>query len=204
MGACLWEQFPFGHRSKPGRGRLAMQLSQPWREETEERAEGRSLPARLPRSFPLEFASKYYPLRSLLSPITGSLSAHLIHRQPVAQPSVLFGRCQAVWPSGSSRIRRPLSLSRRSAGTQNSLPHAWKLALGLCWAPSLCRNFLLSSSTSESDEIFRAQPKAHPPPGSLPRMLPNSIYSGRLNPKHSSMPWPHIYFPSEEYFYGIL
>lgn len=74
------------------------------------------------RSFPLKFASKYYPLHSLLSPITGSLSAHLIHRQPVAQPSVLFGRCQAVSPSRSSRIRRLLNLYRISAGTQNCYP----------------------------------------------------------------------------------
>lgn len=48
------------------------------------------------RPSPLEFASKYYPLHSLLSPIAGSLSAHLIHRQPVAQRSVLLGGCQAV------------------------------------------------------------------------------------------------------------
>ena len=48
------------------------------------------------RSFPLKLASKYYPLHSLLSPITGSLSAHLIHRQPVAQLSALLGGCQAV------------------------------------------------------------------------------------------------------------
>lgn len=74
------------------------------------------------RSFSLKFASKYYPLHSLLSPITGSLSAHLIHRQPVAQPSVLFGRCQAVSPSSSSRIHRLLNLYRISAGTQNCYP----------------------------------------------------------------------------------
>lgn len=70
------------------------------------------------RSFPLEFASKYYPLHSLLSPITGSLSAHLIHRQPVAQHSALLGGCQAVSPSSSSRIRRLLHLCPVAAGTQ--------------------------------------------------------------------------------------
>lgn len=74
------------------------------------------------RSFPLKFASKYYPLHSLLSPITGSLSAHLIHRQPVAQPSALLGGCQAVSPSSSSRIHRLLNLRRISAGTQNYCP----------------------------------------------------------------------------------
>lgn len=75
------------------------------------------------RSFPLKFASKYYPLHSLLSPITGSLSAHLIHRQPVAQHSALLGGCQAVSPpSSSSRIRRLLHLCPVAAGTQHCCP----------------------------------------------------------------------------------
>lgn len=89
------------------------------------------LPARLPRSLPLEFASKYYPLHSLLSPITGSLSAHLIHRQPVAQPSVLLSGCQAVWLSSSSSIRRLSNVRRISAGTQNVAPSLEMLLLVL-------------------------------------------------------------------------
>lgn len=89
------------------------------------------------RSFPLQFASKYYPLHSLLSPITGSLSAHLIHRQPVAEPSVLFTGCQAVSPSSSSRIRRLLNLCTMSAVTQNCCPKLGKAVASARPPPSL-------------------------------------------------------------------
>lgn len=143
------------------------------------------------RSLPLEFASKYDPRHSLLSPITGSLSAHLIPRQPVAQPSALPGGCQTVSPP-KQLLQDPQAFKSAPYIRWNAelQPQAWKRR---CWcrAPSLSRHFLLFSSISESQQTFKAQLKAAPPPGSLPRMLPSRICLGRLAPKLSLMPQPH-------------
>lgn len=102
------------------------------------------------RSLPLQFASKYDPLHSLLSPITGSLSAHLIPRQPVAQPSALPGGCQAVSPP-EELLQDPQAFKSAPYIRWNAklLPQAWKRCC-LCWAPSLSRHFLLFPSLSES------------------------------------------------------
>lgn len=143
------------------------------------------------RSFPLKFASKYYPLHSLLSPITGSLSAHLIHRQPVAQRSALLGGCQAVSPSSSSRIRRLLQICALQPLEHNTVAPSLE-ALLLVSGPSLSRNFLLFPSAFESYEIFQGSAQSCTSSRKSSQTLLSPICLRRLGSKCCLMP-SHIY-----------